>query len=146
MVTGFVQNSRMGTLPLRAYCLMQWQCRAGMPHRGIQCLLGTTIADRWWMQMNLFEVWRNAGTQFGFLGSDDFSEYTLIEKATSWDMFGLWCSALWRNAISHLGNLGILESKSTHVLVLKSVFERNVVVCTAILSVYTKDVNILTEH
>jgi len=46
------------------------------------------------------------------------------------------------SAIRHLGNLGILEC-CTHVLVRKSVFERDVVVGTAILSVYTKDVNIL---
>lgn len=47
------------------------------------------------------------------------------------------------SAIRHLVNLGIVESLSTHVQVCKSGFERDVVVGTAILNFYTKDVNIL---
>lgn len=70
--------SRTRALPLRAYCLMQ--CRAGMPHRGTQCLqlLGTAIAHSRLMVDADESVWslnKNARTQLGFLDSDDFSGY-----------------------------------------------------------------------
>ncbi|RCV16855.1 hypothetical protein SETIT_3G171900v2 [Setaria italica] len=80
------------------------------------------------------------------------SGYVLIEQhGKAWDMFRMMhydgmspeqpnlVSVL--SAISHLGNLNILES--IHVLVHKAGFERDVVIGTAMLNAYTRGVSML---
>jgi pentatricopeptide repeat protein len=80
------------------------------------------------------------------------SGYVLIEQhGRAWDMFRtMLCEGMTPeqpnlvsvlSAVRHLGKPGILES--IHGLVHKTGFERDVVVSTAILNVYTKDVNML---
>lgn len=80
------------------------------------------------------------------------SGYLLIEQhGRAWDMFHtMLCEGMTPeqpnlvsvlSAVRHLGKPGILES--IHVLVHKTGFERDVVVGTAVLNGYTKDVNML---
>jgi pentatricopeptide repeat protein len=79
------------------------------------------------------------------------SGYVLIEQhGKAWDMFHtMLCEGMppeqpnlvsVLSAVRHLSEPGILES--IHFLVHKTGFERDVVVSTALLNVYTKDVNI----